>query len=295
MAGSAPQRRVAVVTDSTCGLPAGLPEQLGISIVPLTLVLPTRTGLEGVQVMPSEVTAALNAKGSVSTRPPEREAFKQAIAAASGAGSSANPLDVVIVCISEELSQTVVHARQAADEMHHTGVRTLVVDGRSTGMGLGFPVLAAAQAAVAGYPVRAVAREAEDAVARTHTLLYVDTLEHLRRGGRIGAARALLGSALNMKPILHVQEGHIEPLDQVRGEAKALDRLHELAMARAGRGSVQVAVQHVDAADRAAGVAQAMADRLGQRLRGSSISELGAVVAAHVGPGVVGVAVHRLR
>jgi DegV family protein with EDD domain len=295
MAGSAPQRRVAVVTDSTCGLPAGLAEQLEITIVPLTVVLPTRTGLEGVQILSSEVTSALQGKGSVSTRPPDRDAFKRAITAAAGSGTHTDLLDVVVVCISEELSQTVVNAREAADEMHQTGVRTLVVDGRSTGMGLGFPVLAAAQAAVAGYPVRAVAREAEDAVARTHSLLYVDSLEHLRQGGRAGAGRTLMGSALSMKPILHVHEGRVQTLDQVRGEQKALDRLHELAMARAGRGSVQVAVQHVDAPDRAAAVAKAMADRLGARLRGSSISELGPVVAAHVGPGVVGVAIHRLR
>jgi len=294
MTTSAAQRRVAVVTDSTCGLPAGLPDQLGITVVPLTLVLPSRTGLEGVQVTSDEVTAVLQAKGTVSTRPPDRQSFCQAIAAAAGVGAGP-PIDVVVVCISQELSQTVVSARQAAEDMHRTGVRTIVVDGRSTGMGLGFPVLAAAQAALAGYPVRAVAREAEDAVARTHTLLYVDTLEHLRRGGRIGAARAFIGSTLNMKPILHVQDGRIEPLDQVRGEAKAIERLIELALVRAGRGSVQIAVQHVAAPDRAAGVAAALADRLGQRLHGHSISELGAVVAAHVGPGVVGVAVHRLR
>ncbi len=159
-------------------------------------------------------------------------------------------------------------------------------------MGLGFSVLDAAQAARDGADLGEVAETAARTAARTSTVFYVDTLEHLRRGGRIGAAQAWLGTALAVKPILHVRDGRIVPLEKVRTASRGLARLEALAVRRAGDGRVDVAVQHLAAPQRAAALADRLRDRLPRlgRLLGS---EIGAVVGAHVGPGVVGVVVVR--
>ena len=121
-------------------------------------------------------------------------------------------------------------------------------------------------------------------------VFYVDTLEHLRRGGRIGAASALLGSALAVKPLLHLVDGQIQPLEKVRTSARAISRLEELAVERAGAATVDLAVHHLANGDRAG----ALAGRLRTRLQGIDelvVSEVGAVVGAHVGPGMLAVVV----
>src|SRR6266545_2376480 len=131
------------------------------------------------------------------------------------------------------------------------------------------------------------------AIDRTTTLFYVDTLEFLRRGGRIGAASALLGTALAVKPILWVNEGVIVVRDKVRTASRALARLVDLAVEAAGESEVDIAVHHLAAAERAAGLADALANRLGERLRASYLTEVGAAVGAHVGPGLACVVVYR--
>jgi DegV family protein with EDD domain len=178
----------------------------------------------------------------------------------------------------------------AAKEVGSDRVR--VVDSRSTAMGLGFPVLAAASAAADDAPLEEVYSAAVATAERTTTLFYVDTLEHLRRGGRIGAAQALLGTALSVKPILHVREGRIVPLEKVRTASKGVSRLEALAVAAAGDGPADVAVHHLAAPDRARTLAERLRTRL-PNLRRLVESEVGAVVGAHVGPGVLGVVVVR--
>jgi hypothetical protein len=178
------------------------------------------------------------------------------------------------------MSGTVESAGLAAKE---SPVRTEVVDSRSHGMGLGFAVLAAARAASSGATVGEVAEAARARAESSTVVFYVDTLEHLRRGGRIGAASALLGSALAVKPLLHLVDGQIQPLEKVRTAARAISRLEELAVERARDAPVDVAVHHLANADRAG----ALAERLRARLPGIDemvVSEVGAVVGAHVGP-----------
>jgi DegV family protein with EDD domain len=178
----------------------------------------------------------------------------------------------------------------AAEQIGPALVR--VVDSRSAAMGLGFAVLAAAEAAAAGRGANEVYQAAVDTAERTTTLFYVDTLEHLRRGGRIGAAQALLGTALAVKPILHVADGRIVPLEKVRTMSKGIARLEALTLAAAGDGPADVAVHHLAAAERAAVLADRLRARL-PRLGQFHTSEVGAVVGAHVGPGVLGVVVVR--
>ena len=153
-------------------------------------------------------------------------------------------------------------------------------------------MLAAARVARNGGDLDAVAAAAARAAADTDALFYVDTLEHLRRGGRIGAAAALLGTALAVKPLLHVAGGQIAPLEKVRTASKALARLEALAVQRSGTGDVDLAVHHLAAADKAAALAERLAVRL-EHLGALHVSEVGAVVGAHVGPGLLGVVVSR--
>jgi len=151
-------------------------------------------------------------------------------------------------------------------------------------------VLAAARAAASGATVDEVAEAARARAESSTAVFYVDTLEHLRRGGRIGAASALLGSALAVKPLLHLVDGQIQPLEKVRTSARAISRLEELAVERARDAPVDVAVHHLANGDRA----DALAERLRGRLPGIDemvVSEVGAVVGAHVGPGMLAVVV----
>jgi DegV family protein with EDD domain len=278
---------VAVVSDSTAYLP---PELAGdITVVPLTVAIGGVEGVEGEEVGPAEVAAALTERpGAVSTSRPSPEQLAETYRRLLAAGASG----IVSVHLSAELSGTYQAAVLAAAEVDPD--RVAVVDSRSTGMGLGFCALAAADAAAAGADLAAVAQAAVAAVGAISTFFYVDTLEFLRRGGRISAASALLGTALSVKPILYVADGAIAARDKVRTASRALNRLVDLAVEAAGESDVEVAVHHLAAAERARDVGDALAGRLGERLRQRWTSEVGAVVAAHVGPGLVGVVVHRV-
>lgn len=271
--------RIAVVTDSTAYFPAGLAESAGIAVVPLQLSGAV-FGDEGIDVSPADVAAALERRRRVTTSRPAPARFVEAYKAIHADG-------IVSVHLSGELSGTVDAARMAAKDVD---IPVRVVDSASAGMGLGFAALAAARAATDGGDIGAVAGAAERVAAATTTLFSLETLEHLRRGGRIGATRALVGTALSVKPILHVADGRIVPLERVRTPTRGVLRLAALAQDAAGDDEVDIAVQHLAARSRA--------ERLVEELRAAPIrirelyvGEVGAVIGAHVGPGVVGVVV----
>jgi DegV family protein with EDD domain len=277
---------VAVVTDTTAYLPDEVVDRLGIEVVPLYVVLAGRSGREGSDVTSSEVATALTARGGghVSTSRPSPGDFVAVYRRLLDAGAER----VVSVHLSGALSGTWDAARVAAGQVGEHLVT--VLDSRSAAMGTGFAVLAAARAAAAGGTAEDVADAARDTAAATRTFFVVDTLEHLRRGGRIGAAAALLGGALAVKPVLHVVDGHVVPLERVRTSGRALNRIVQLAVDAAGDRPVSAAVHHLAAPERA----QRLADQLSARLPALHelyVSELGAAVGAHVGPGAVGVVI----
>jgi DegV family protein with EDD domain len=279
--------RIAVVTDSTAYLPDVLAGSSGLTVVPLTVVIGGAQRREGVDVRPAEVAEALLARRAVATSRPSPAAFVAEYRRLLDAGASG----VVSVHLSAELSGTCHSARLAAGEV---GAQVTVVDSRSTGMGLGFPALAAASAAVAGADLEGVRAAALTAIESTTTLFYVDTLEFLRRGGRIGAASALLGTALSVKPILRLSEAGIVVQEKVRTASRALARLVDLAVEAAGEAPVfDLAVHHLAAPQRAASLVAALAERLGDRVRETVCTEVGAAVGAHVGPGLACVVVYR--
>lgn len=274
------QQAVTVVTDSTAYLPAGVAHQYGIVVVPLHVRLGDREFEEGVDLTSAEFVDWIRRPGRRAlTSQPSAAAF----AAAYGEGGDA----IVSVHLSSALSGTCGAARLAAEQ---AGKAVRIVDSRNAAMGLGFAVIAAAQAAAGGAGVAQVAEAAEHAAARSRTMFYVDSLEHLRRGGRIGTARSLLGTVLSVKPLLQIVDGEIAVLERIRTAAKALARLEDVAALTAGHAEIDLAVQHLGSAERAAAVAERLRERI-PGVRSVHLGELGPVVGAHVGANTVGVVV----
>ncbi|MFC8717021.1 DegV family protein [Kitasatospora sp. NPDC057198] len=300
---------LALVTDSTAYLPQEAVDRHRIRVVPLSVAVGDEVFAEGVEISPKDVAEALRSKQRVTTSRPSPETFAAAYRAAAEAGARG----IVSIHLSAELSGT-AEAAQLASSAVPIPVR--VVDSRLVGMALGSSVLAAAEvaaaldAAYAGSEPDAAApageggadagdteadlglvvAAAEDRASGTAGFFYVDTLEHLRRGGRIGTAQALVGSALAVKPLLHLAGGRIEPLEKVRTASRAIARLEEIAVEYAGRQPVDVTVHHLAAAHRA----EPLAERLRERITGLKelyVSEVGAVIGAHVGPGLLAVVV----
>lgn len=277
--------------------------------------------VEGVDVTPEQLLHALERGAKVTTSQPPPSAFAAAYERAAAAGAH----EIVSVHLSGEMSGTVRSARTAATV---SPVPVRVVDSRTAALGLGFAAVAAARCA--GAPVdappadpddpgdglggavrrwvtRAVHRGAPpptwpdaDAVAQvaaataetSRVWFLVDSLEHLRRGGRLGTAAAALGTVLGLRPLLSVQDGRLVVCEKVRTRRAARDRLEQLALADlADRASVRIGVHHVGPSDVADEVADHLALAAGSAAAEVLVADAGAVLAAHVGPGLLAVVV----
>ena len=274
---------IGIGTDSPAYLPPTLTRAHHIEVVPLIVVMDGEQRLEGVDITSEELAKALRSRVAVSTSRPAPAVFAERYAKLAAAGVT----EIVSIHLSAKMSGTVDAAQLAAND---AAVPVTVIDSETIGMALGFAVLTGARAAARGHDVAGVVARIRESIAGSTCWFYVDTLEHLRRGGRIGAASALLGSALAIKPILGVRDGRIEPIEKVRTRSKALARLAALA-AQAARelGSAEIAVHHVDALERAEEVVAVLREEFGDN--DIHLVELGGVVAAHTGPGTIAVAV----
>lgn len=275
---------IAVVTDSTAYLPEEYARRYAVRTVPLHVTVEGAEAVGEHDFPPGALAAVLKSKHRVTTSGAGAAELARAYRAALDEGADG----VVSVHLSRLLSGTWEAARFAAAEVDPERVR--VVDSRSTAMGLGFAVLAAARGAGAGADLSTVESLAARSAARTTTVFSVQTLEYLRRGGRIGTAAAVLGTALSIKPLLRVREGRIAAVEKTRTTSRAMDRLVEISLEAAGDSSAAVAVHHL--------AAPGNADLLAERIRGRMsrcgdcvVSEVGAVVGAHVGPGALGVVI----
>lgn len=278
--------RVAVVTDSTAYLP---PDVGPIPIVRLKVQLGARTLVDGVDVTPGDVVEALRARERVATSRPSPADFAAAYRSCLDSGAT----HVVSVHLAAALSGTWESAVLASQDFGHGVVR--VVDSRGTAAALGFAVREAALAAAADEPASAVQQAAAELVDRTRTLFYVDTLEYLRRGGRIGTAATLLATSLSIRPLLQMVEGSIVPLEKVRTPTRALAKLVSRALEAAGAEPAELAVHHLAAAARAEGVAAQLREGLSTVAPGLPVhvAEIGPVLGVHLGPGAIGVVVVR--
>ena len=280
---------VAIVTDSTASIPPALAQDREITVVPLQVVIGASSYDEGAEgATPEMLAAALREWTPVSTSRPNPGQMLEVYEQMAATGAT----QIVSVHLSAELSGTFESAQLAARD---ACIPVTPVDARQVGMGTGFAVLAAADARDAGGAADEVAQAARARAAATTSLFYVDTLEYLRRGGRMGTTAALVGSALAVKPILKVEDGRVGPFEKVRTSGKALARLEELAFEAAGASEVEIAVAHLASPERAELLAARLAERLEVQLAGREVlvGEIGAVLGAHVGPGMVAVTVAR--
>jgi DegV family protein with EDD domain len=279
--------RVAVVTDSSGALPDGAVEAEGVEVVPIQVVIGARSFAEtDPEATPARVAEALREYVPVSTSRPAPQTFLDLYRRLAAEGAR----EVVSLHLSGEMSGTVEAAQLAARD---APVPVTVVDTRHVGPATGYAAIAAHRALAAGGDAAAAVDAARTQAEASTSLFYVDTLEYLRRGGRVGAAAALLGGALAVKPLLTISEGRVETLEKVRTAGRALHRLEELAVAAAGDGHVDVCVSHLAGEERAGDLVGRLSDRLGDRVGGPGVvcGELGAALGAHVGPGMIAVCV----
>jgi DegV family protein with EDD domain len=275
---------VAVVTDTTHYLPREMVAAAGISEVSLYVNDGERQQREaGMPTFDAFYERLRSSAGVPTTSQPSIGDFLAVYEPLAAAGR-----DIVSIHISGGISGTVDSARQAAAELERrgTGTRTLVVDSGSACGGLGAIVLAAAAAARGGGHADAVAARAERAKAAMKIWFAVDTLEYLRRGGRIGTAQAWVGGALKVKPILTI-ENELVPIERVRTSGRAFERMIDYLQSRKADGADVWMVQHIRALEQAERVVER-----GREIFGSEpffVSEIGPVIGAHVGPGLLGV------
>jgi DegV family protein with EDD domain len=278
---------VVVVTDSTASLPPDLAEQHGIEVVPLQVVIGAQVYDEGSEgATPELVAQALRDFVPVSTSRPSPAVLAEVYERLARGGAQ----EIVSIHLSGEMSGTFESSQLAAREV---SVPVHCVDSRQVGVATGFAAVSAAEALRAGASGAEAADTARARAAGAASLFYVDTLEYLRRGGRIGAAAAILGGALSVKPLLCIEDGKVANLERVRTAGRALSRLEDLAVEAAGESPVDVCVAHLASPDRAGALAEKLSLRLAEPLEGREVwcAELGAVLGAHVGPGMVAVCV----
>lgn len=277
-----------MVTDSTATLPGSRVEEHGITVVPLQVVIAGHSYDDGIDPRASaeEVAAALRDFRPVSTSRPSPSVMADLYRKLAVDGAE----EIVSVHVSSQVSGTYDSAVIAAEE---SPVPVHAVDSCQIGAGTGYAALAAALAATTGADGAAAAEAARRRARATTSLFYVATLEYLRRGGRVGAAAALLGSALAVKPILTINQGRVSPLEKVRTAGRAVARLEELAVASAGERPAAVTVSHLAAHDQALALAERLQHRLGDQVEDGEVRvhQVPAVLGAHVGPGLLGVTV----
>ena len=268
---------VVVVTDASSRLPVDLIEKWAIRVVPLHILLDGHDLRDGVDDVPDDIHKR-DATTAAATPAELANAYQQALADSGGDG-------VVAVHISSALSGTYGAAERTAADLD-PNVR--VIDSKSAAMGTGFVALAAARVAAAGADLDAVAGAASSAVSRGRAFVVVHRLDNLRRSGRIGGAKAWLGTALALKPLLRIDDGKLVLAQRVRtithATATMIDRVCEVV----GEGPAALAVHHVANPDGANEVAAALAERL-PACEPAIITPLGPVLALHVGGGAVAV------
>jgi DegV family protein with EDD domain len=273
---------IAVVTDSSANIPDRLARELGIYVVPLSLAFDQQVFRDGVDITPDEVYRLQRAEGSIpTTSAPSIGDFLRVYAAA-----GREVTDVVSIHMSRRLSATQDAALDASRLLD--GVRVHVVDCQTAAMGQGFVAIEAARAALAGASMEDVLARAEEVASRMHLLATIGTLEYLHRGGRVGVGAALLAAALQIKPVLHLADGHVEPIAKPRTKAKAVRSIVDEMKRRVGSRPLHVAVFHADVAGEAKGLRQTIARRF--QCVELYLTALTPVMGAHTGPGVLGAA-----
>ena len=274
---------VRIVTDSTADMSPHLARELGVSVVPLSVIFGDEVFKEGIQIGHDLFYDKLvRSKVLPTTSAPSVGDFLEVY----------EPLlaetdEIVSIHLSSKLSATYNNALQAAQQLSERGARIEVVDSQLVSLGMSFVVAAAARAATGGAGCDEIKTIVEGIVPRVRILVVLDTLEYVRRGGRIGRARAFLGNMLRVKPLLYIRDGEVHPGERVRTKAQALERVFQIVTSYPR--VVEAAVAYSTSPQEAEEVSR----RLREAMPGVAVSmaRLGPVIGVHGGPGVLGVGV----
>lgn len=272
---------VRIVTDSTADLPKEEADALGIIVVPLTVFFGEEAYLDGVELDNAGFYRKLAAsKDLPRTSQPSPAMFQEAYTRLLNEGADA----ILSIHLSSKLSGTYQSACTARDSMPERTVPIEVVDSKSISVGMGRAIMRAAREGREGKSLEEIQARVLDELARTHILAVLDTLEYVRRGGRIGGARAMLGNMLSFKPIISLKDGEVVPVEQPRTRGKAYARVAQLL-------SDVGALEHVSIAEASDDVGQQLTEAIRATYQGElPIYKLGAVLGTHTGPGTAAVA-----
>jgi len=276
--------KIAIITDSSAYLPNDIVQKYGVHVIPLTVIFGKETLLDLVEIDITEFHRRLKeGPHHPSTTQPNPEDFTALFEKL-----TADYDGIVAILISSELSGTVNSALVAKEAFKRIPVR--VVDSRSTTMGLGLSVIAAAEAASQGKTLDEVEAAAREVCSKVKILFVVDTLEYLHKGGRIGGASRFLGTALGLKPLLHLNDGRVDALEKIRTKGKAVERMLELAEEYANNRPVHVAIVHAAAPKEAEALKSTVQKRF--NCVDFYVADLSPAIATHVGPGTLGIAIY---
>ena len=279
--------KIMIVTDSTANIPANVLDGLPIKVIPLQLIWGQSVLADGMDITPAEFYQRLETDPilpTTSQATPEefKQEYKQLLD---------ESCDILSIHISSKLSGTLDSAFQAKSAF--PGSHIELVDSLSTSMAMGFQVLAAARVAAQGGSLSECKAVAEKAKQQTGVSFALETLEYLKRGGRIGSASAFLGSVLNLKPILAMRDGVIEPVEKVRTFSRTVARLLDLVEAKFENesGPVRLCAIHGNSPEAAQQLLDLAVTRFSDLLVSESmISDISPVIGAHAGPGALGLA-----
>ena len=274
---------IKIVTDSASGITPEAGRQHGITVVPLYVHFGTETFRDGVDIRPPDFFSRLKSSPQLpTTSQPSAGDFLQVYKSLTADGS-----EVVSVHLSNKLSGTVVSACTARDMLPAAHIH--VIDTQFIAAAQELMVMEAVRMAAAGQNAEAILARVNELSAGFHFYLTLETLEYLEKGGRIGKAAALLGSALQMKPIIEIRGGAVEAAGRVRSKSKAVEQMLKLVMqGTSGRSRVYLGIMHAAALQEARAVETDLVSKL--KPVEMTMAEIGPVVAVHTGPGTVGVA-----
>jgi len=274
--------RVAIVTDSISSLTQEMGREYGVHVVPIHIFFGTEAHRDGIDLHADQFYKMLNgSKQMPTTSQPTAADFLECYKQLAGQVEA-----IVSIHASKKVSATVDSARAASKELPDVPIH--VIDCHTLSMGQGLIVIAAARAAAADMDAEEIVQLVAGLIPKTKVLFTVETLEYLRKGGRIGGATALLGTALKIKPVLHIEDGQVEPLEKPRTRKRAVGRLLDLMAERVGSAdTVHAAVLHCYASEDAAQLAKQVAKRF--NCAELLTAEAGPTIGAHGGPGTLGV------
>src|SRR6266566_5062172 len=274
---------VRIVTDSTADIPLAEAEALGITVIPLTVFFGEEAYLDGVELDNAGFYRKLQAsKALPRTSQPSPAKFQEAYIRLINEGADA----ILSIHLSSKLSGTYQSACTARDSLPDTVTKIPIeiIDSQSVSVGMSRSIIRAAQEAREGLSLLEIKAHVLDELARTRILAVLDTLEYVKRGGRIGGARAFLGNMLSVKPIISLKDGEVIPVEQPRTRSKAYARVAQL-LQEMGK------VEHVSIADSSEEAGQQLAEEVKTVYAGDlSIHRLGAALGTHTGPGTAALA-----